>query len=69
MAQNLTAVAQVVVEAWVQSPAGHSGLKDPELPQVFRGCSHGLDSITGQETSIRCGCGHKNKKKILLMSS
>ena len=31
--KNLTAVAQVAVEAQVLSPAQHGGLKDPVLPQ------------------------------------
>ena len=30
--KNPTAVAQVTAEAQVQSPAPHSGLKDPALP-------------------------------------
>ena len=30
--KNLTAAAQVAVEAQVQSPAQHSGLKDPAWP-------------------------------------
>ena len=33
--KNLTAVAQVTEEVWVQSPTWHSVLKDPELPQLW----------------------------------
>ena len=32
--KNLTAVAWVSAEVWVQSPAWRSGLKDPVLPQL-----------------------------------
>ena len=35
--KNLTAVAQVAVEAWVQSLAWHSGLKEPALQQLWLG--------------------------------
>ena len=35
--KNLTAAAQVTVEAWVQSPAWSSGLKDPALPHLWCG--------------------------------
>ena len=36
--KDLTAVAQVTEEAQVWSPAQHSGLKDPALPQLW--CNH-----------------------------
>ena len=32
--KNLTVAAQVTAEAWVQSPAWYSGLKDLALPQL-----------------------------------
>ena len=32
--KNPTAAAWVATEAWVQSPAQHSLLKDPGLPQL-----------------------------------
>lgn len=34
--KNLTAAGWVAVELWVPSPAWHSGLKDPALPQLWR---------------------------------
>jgi len=34
--ENLTAVAWVAVEAWVRSPARHSGLKDLALLQLWQ---------------------------------
>lgn len=33
--KNLTVVAQVIAEVQVQSPAQHSELKTPELPQLW----------------------------------
>ena len=56
--KNLTAVAQVAVEAWVWFPVQCSGLKD--LPQLQLRCSS--DSISELETSISHGCDHKKKK-------
>ena len=32
--KNLTAAAWVDVEVWIQSPAGYSALKEPEVPQL-----------------------------------
>ena len=32
--KNLTAVSWVAAEAWVRSPAWHSVIKDPALPQL-----------------------------------
>ena len=32
--KNLTAAARATAEEWVQSPARHSGLKDPALLQL-----------------------------------
>ena len=33
--KNPTTAALVTAEAWVQSPAQHSGSKDPGLPQLW----------------------------------
>ena len=42
--KNLTAGALVTAEAWVRSPAQHSGLKDLALPQLW--CRSQLQELT-----------------------
>lgn len=37
MVKNGTEVARVTAEVWVRSPAWHSGLQDPTLPQLWLG--------------------------------
>ena len=61
--KNQTAAAQVTAEVWVPSLAWHSGLKDLALPLLQLGCSYGLDSVPGLETSICRGCSHKIKNR------
>ena len=51
--KNLTAASWVAVEVRVRSPAQHSGLKGSSVGAVA------LDWVSGQETSICCGFGHK----------
>ena len=65
--KNLTAVAQVTTEAWVQSLAQHSGLKDLELSELRIGHSCSLDSLSGPGTSKCHGCGHLKKKKRMFI--
>ena len=55
--EDLTAVAWVAAEVWVQSLAQHSELRI----QYCRSC--GLDSVPGPGTSICRRCGHKILKK------
>ena len=58
--KNLTALAQVAAEAWIQSQAWCSGLKDLTLLQlccVGHRCSS--DSIPDPGTSTCCRCGKK----------
>ena len=50
--KNLTTGAQVAAEAWVQSLAWLSRLKDPVLPQLWHRSWLGSDSILGLGNSI-----------------
>ena len=59
--KNLAAVAWV--DAEVQSPACHSGLRIWCCHGCGIGHSCGLDSVPGLETSVCCGCSHKKKRK------
>ena len=54
--KNLTAVAWVTVEAWVQPLAQHSGLKNPVLMQLW----HRLNPAQNFHV---LGVRHKIKKK------
>ena len=53
--KDLTAVAQVTEEAQVWSPAQHSGLKDPALPQLW--CNHKIKKKKKKaNNNYWCGC-------------
>ena len=62
--KNPTAVAQVAVEAQVQSPAWHNGFKGPIVAKHGTGCSCGLESVLGPGTSTCCQYGHNIFLKI-----
>lgn len=69
LVKNLIAAACVAMEAWVQTLAWGSGLKDLVLLQLWYncscgvGCCCGLDSISDLGTSMCYKCGHKKKRK------
>lgn len=60
--KNLTAVAQVTVEAWIPSLAWHNGLKDPALPQRQCSSKPHLGFNSGPGTSICLKYSQKEKK-------
>ena len=56
--KNLTAVAQVALEAQVQSPAQHGELKDLALPQLWHRLQLRLRFNPWSRTSKCHGYGH-----------
>ena len=63
--KNLTVAAWVASEAWDQSPARHSELKNPALPQLWHRSQLWLGFSLQPRTSICCRCSHKNTKQLL----
>ena len=61
--KNLTEVAQVAVEAQIQSLVQYSGLKDPALPQLQHRLKLQLGSDPWLGNSTCCGVATKRKKK------
>ena len=62
--KNLTEVAQVAVEAQIQSLVQYSGLKDPALPQLWHGLQLQLRFCPRPRNFICHGYDHKKKKKV-----
>lgn len=60
--KDLTAVAGVAVEAWVQSQAWHSVWRILHCCSCCVGCNYSSDSIPGPGTSICHWCSQKKKK-------
>ena len=56
--QWLQSLGRCGLNPWL---AHHSGLKEPELPQLHHNC--GLDSIPYTGTSICCWCSYKKTNK------
>ena len=67
--KNLTAAAQVTVEAQVQSPARCSGLKIQCCCSCGVDCSCSSDSVPSLGISICLGCGQKQTNPRLLYIS
>ena len=62
--RNLLQQLWVAAEAWVQSLAQHSGLKDPPLPQVWHRAPLQLGFNPCPGTSFCHGCGHENMAQL-----
>ena len=61
--ENPAKAARVSEQAWVQTPARCSGLKDPVLLQLQGRLQLGWDSIPGLGTSIGHWCSQNIIKK------
>ena len=60
--RNITTVAQVAAEMWVQSQTWHRGLKEPALPICDIGHSCGSDLVPDPRISIDHSVTIKKKK-------
>ena len=64
--KNPTAVARVAGAVEVWSPAPHSGLKDPPLPQLWSRLQLCLRADPWPRNSIYCRVAKKEKKNLML---